>query len=115
MLMFDNTLLKTLDKLVKKEKLAKHFRSRLRVKGILIAKSETKKGNLRIIVQKGENEYRLIIPKTHKERFALASKLPLGSKVAVEGIKSKFMIICAKIKVLEAIDESTQKKLNTFD
>ena len=113
--MFDNTLLKTLDKLVKKEKLAKHFSRRLRVKGILIAKSETKKGNLRITVCKGENESRLIIPKTHKERFALASKLPVGSKVAVEGIKSKFMIICAKIKVLETIDESTQINLDSFN
>src|SRR3989344_6107738 len=104
MLMFDNTLLKTLDKLVKKEKLAKHFSRRLRVKGLLIAKSETKKGNLRIIVQKGENEYGLIIPKTHKERFALASKLPLNSNVSVVVIKSKLMIICAKIKVLEPLD-----------
>ncbi len=112
--MFDNTLLKTLDKLVKKEKLAKHFRSRLRVQGTLITKAQTKKGNLRITVQKGENEYRLIIPKTHKERFALATKLPLNSNVSVEGIKSKFMIICAKIKAVETIDESKQKNLDGF-
>ena len=52
-----------------------------------------------------------MIPKTHKERFSLASKLPLGSKVAVEGIKSKFIIICAKLKALEAIDNSKQTKL----
>ena len=87
--MFDDTLLKTLDKLVQKEKLAKHFSRWLRVKGILIAKSETKKGNLRITVQKGENESRLIIPKTYKERFTLASKLPIGSKVAVEVLEAE--------------------------
>lgn len=109
--MFDNTLLKTLDIMVKKEKLANTFRQRMRVKGTLTAKSETKKGNLRISVTKEDNEYRLIIPKTHKVRFDLASKLPIGSKVSVEGIKSKFTIICAKIKVLEAIDESKQETL----
>ena len=110
--MFDNTLLKTLDKMVKKEKIAKFFSRRLRVKGILTAKSETKKGNLHITVQKSGQKYRLIIPKTHQERYALASKLPLNSTVSVEGIKSKFMIICVKIKALEAIDESRQSELN---
>src|SRR3989338_11360565 len=109
--MFDNTLLKTLDKLVKKEKLAKHFSRRLRVKGILIAKSETKKGNLRITVCKGENESRLIIPKTHKERFALASKLPLGSKVAVEGIKSKVMFLFISNKVYKQLCISSEDGL----
>ena len=101
--------------MVKKEKIAKAFSRRLRVKGILTAKSETKKGNLHITVQKGEQEFRLIIPKTHKERYALAHKLPLNSKVSVEGIKSKFTIICTKLKILEAIDESTQIELNCFE
>ena len=66
-------------------------------------------------MQKGENEFRLIIPKTHKERFALARKLPLNSNVSVEGIKSKFMIICAKIKAVEAIDNSKQINLDGFN
>src|SRR3989338_11497660 len=101
--------------MAKKEKIAKSFSRRLRVKSILTTKSETKSGNLRITVSKGEDEFRLIIPKTHKERFALASKLPVGSKVAVEGIKSKFMIICAKIKAVETIDESKQVNLEGFN
>lgn len=112
--MIDRTLINHLEAIVKKEKIAKSFSRRLRVKGILIAKSETKKGNLRITVRKGENESRLLIPKTHKERYALASKLPIDSKVSVEGIKSKFTIICAKLKVLEAIDESKQSNLVEF-
>ncbi|MBS3165805.1 hypothetical protein J4444_01660 [Candidatus Woesearchaeota archaeon] len=109
--MIDRTLINKLEVMAKKEKIAKSFSRRLRVRGILTTKSQTKKGNLIISVCKGENEHRLMIPKTHKERFSLASKLPLGSKVAVEGIKSKFIIICAKLKALEAIDNSKQTKL----
>lgn len=93
--MIDPTLINQLEAMAKKEKIAKSFSRRLRVKGILIAKSETKKGNLRITVRKEDNESRLIIPKTHKERYSLASKLPIGSKVMRNSPKA--FESCAKV------------------
>ncbi len=112
--MFDNTLLQVLDKLVQKEKLANEFKNRLRIKGTLIAKKETKKGNLKITVAKRGNNYNFLIPKTHKERYALAKSLAINSLVSVEGTRRKLMLICTKLKVLENIDDSKQSYLKNF-
>ena len=109
--MFDKTLINKLKILAKKEKIAKSFARRLRVKGTLTAKSDTKNGNLRITVTKDQIKYNLIIPKTHKERYLLAQSLPINSFVSVEATRSKFMNICVKIKILDSIDESKQSKL----
>lgn len=109
--MIDRSLINRLEILAKKEKTAKEFKSRLRVKGILTAKSLTKKQNLVIIVNRDSVEHKLVIPKSHKEKYALAEKLPIGSTISVEGSRKLRMIICTKLKVLQYFDQSKQTTL----
>ena len=110
--MIDKTLINILTELVKKEKKIKEFKKRLRVKGNVVAKGTTKKGNITLTVRKGEDRFKFIILKSHKESFALAEKLAVGKSVSVQGIPKFRMIICTKLKILDkGIDESKQRKL----
>ena len=109
--MFDDSLIKKLNVLAKKEKKVKEFKRRVRAKGRVIRKSKTKKGNIGLKVGKGDDEFNFIVVKTHKERFALAKKLKKGDCVKVEGISRFRAIICTRLKRIEKIDESRQTKL----
>ncbi len=51
----DRTLINTLSELARKERKVKEFKSRIRVKGKLIKKGKTKKGSIKLIIQKGED------------------------------------------------------------
>ena len=113
--MIDTTLIEKLGKMAAKEKKIKAFKSRLHVKGIVIAKSFSKKGHLNLKVKKGEDEYTFTILKTHKEKFAIADKLPINSSISIEGINRFRVIICTRMKVLtKAIDQSKQVSLNAY-
>ena len=107
----DKTLLNTLSALARKEKLGKAFSRRIRVKGKVIEKGLTKKGNIKLVVQKGEDKYGFVIIKSHKERYALAEKLTKGSLVSAEGINKFRTIICTKLKKIQRIDSSKQETL----
>ncbi|MBI2580706.1 hypothetical protein HYV85_02760 [Candidatus Woesearchaeota archaeon] len=107
----DKTLLNTLTVLARKEKKGKEFSRRVRVKGKVVKKGLTKKGNIKLIVQKGEDKYGFVIIKSHKERYALAEKLTKGSLVYAEGINKFRTIICTKLKKISRIDESEQTSL----
>ena len=109
--MFDNTLIKKLNVLAKKEKKAKEFKRRIRAKGRVIKKSKTKKGNIRLRIRKGDDEFNFVVVKTHKERFALAEKLKKGDCVKAEGISRFRAIICTRLKRIEKIGEGRQTKL----
>lgn len=110
--MIDTTLQDILNVMVKKEKKIKEFKKRLRIKGKLIAKSTTKKGNITLKIKKDENEYKFTVLKSHKERFALAEKLTMGRSVAIEGINKFRIIICTRLKILEkGIQQGKQAKL----
>ena len=110
--MIDNSLINKLAELVKKEKKIKEFKKRLRVRGKLIAKRMTKKGNITLRVKNAEDELKFIVIKSHKETFALAEKIAIGRSVSVTGIPKLRMIICTKLKILaKGIDESRQRRL----
>lgn len=113
MWMIDKTLINLVKELADEERKIKEFKSRIRIKGKIVAKSLTKKGNLKLTVKKDENEISFIILKNHKEIYFLAERLSLGRSVSVEGIRKKFrMIICTKLKVLDkGMDNSKQLKL----
>ena len=49
-----------------------------------------------------------IVIKTHKENFALAERLEVGSFVSVAGISKFRVIICTQLKQLHKMDESKQ-------
>ena len=107
----DKTLLKTLSALASKEKKVKEFKRRVRVKGELAEKGFTKNGNIRLVVQKGEDRYKFVVIKSHKADFALAEKLSKGSFVSAEGINKFRAVICTKLKRIQKVDESEQKTL----
>ncbi len=110
--MIDTRLIDTLTEMAKKEKKIKEFKKRLRVKGKIVKKGETKKGNIAITVRDKEDDFKFTVLKSHKESFALAKKLEVGRSVSVVGIPKFRMIICTKLRVLdEGIDESRQRKL----
>ena len=110
--MIDTTLIDRLTVLANKEKKIKEFKKRLRVKGKVVAKGETKKGNITLTIRKGEDNFRFTVLKSHKESFALAEKMAVGKSVSVHGIPKFRMIICTRLKVLDkGIDESKQRKL----
>ena len=110
--MIDTTLRDTLTEMANKEKKIKEYKKRLRVKGKIVAKGETKKGNITVTIKKDEDEYKFTVLKSHKERFALAKKLAIGKSVSFEGIPKFRMIICTRLKLLEkGIDIRKKKKL----
>ncbi len=108
----DKTLINTLSALARKEKKGKEFKRRVRVKGKVVKKGLTKKCNVRLVVQKGENKYSFVIIKSHKERYALAETLTNGSLVSIEGINKFRVVICTKLKKINRVDSSTQATLS---
>ena len=107
----DRTLINTISELARKEKKIKEFKSRVRVKGKIIRKGKTKKGSIKLIVQKDDDRYNFIVIKAHKENYALAEKLAVDSFVSVVGINKFRVIICTQLKQLHKIDESRQTTL----
>lgn len=107
----DKTLLNTLSALARKEKRGKEFSRRVRVKGKIVKKGLTKKGNIKLVVQKGEDKYSFVIIKSHKDDYALAEKLAKGSFVNAEGINKFRAVICTKLRKISRIDEGEQMTL----
>ena len=70
-IMIDRTLINKVSEMARKEKKAKEFKRRVRVKGKLIKKGKTKKGNIKLIVQKDDDKYNFVVMKMHKERYSL--------------------------------------------
>jgi len=108
----DYKLINIIGKMAVKEKQAKFYKSRPRIKGKIIEKSLTKKGNIRLIIGNNKNRMRFIILKKHKERFETAERLSVGSSVYAHGIKKLRMNICTKINPLaKGVDDSKQMRL----
>ena len=76
-----------------------------------LALSKDKKGSIKLIVQKVDDKYNFVVIKKHKENFALAEKLEVGSFVSVVGISKFRAIICTQLKQLHKTDESRQTVL----
>jgi hypothetical protein len=107
----DRTLINRISELARREKKIRGFKSRVRVKGKIIKKGKTKKGSIKLIVQKSDDTYNFVVIKTHKENFALAERLEVGSFVSVVGIRKLRAIICTQLKQLPKMDESRQTML----
>ncbi len=111
--MIDKTLINLVKELADKERKVKEFKSRIRIKGKIVAKSLTKNQNFKITVKRDDAEISFIILKSHKDKFFIIERISLGRSVSIEGIRKRLrMIICTKLKVLDkGIDKSKQKKL----
>ncbi len=107
----DRTLINRITALAGKEKKIKEFKRRIRVKGKIIKKGKTKNGNIKLIVQKADDTYNFVVIKTHKENYALAEKLAVGSFVSAAGIRRFRAVICTQLKQLHKVDESIQTTL----
>ena len=113
--MIDTTLINTLHEMAVQEKKISVFKKRLRVKGILISKTLTKKCNFKIKVRRGDNEFNFIILKSHKDKVALVESLHTGKSISVTALPKFKMNICTQIKVLaKAVVKGTQLKLSEF-
>ena len=113
--MIDTTLIDRLTILANKEKKIKEFKRRLRVKGRITETGTTKKGNITIKIKKDDHEYKFIVLKSHKDRFALAEKLKPSNGVSAEGIPQFRMIICTRLKALEkGLTSGKQNKLESY-
>ena len=100
--------------MAKKEKTAKEFARRLRIKGTITSISKTKKGNTKLKIKKGDDEFSFIVLKSHKETHVLAETLQKGDKVKAEGISKLRITICTKLKRIQAVDESRQSELESY-
>jgi hypothetical protein len=110
-----NKLLETLKKMVEREKKIKYFKRLLRVKGVITAKSLTKKGNISLKIKKEEDECNFTVLKSHKERYALAEKLEIGNWVSVAGIPRFGTAICTQLKKIDKpIEEGKQYTLKDY-
>ena len=107
----DRTLINKLSELARKERKAKEFKRRVRVKGRIVKKGKTRKGSIKLIIQNADEKYNFIIVKTHKEKYALAERLKAGSYVAAVVISKFRAIICTQLKQLQNVDESRQTVL----
>lgn len=95
-----------------KEKQAKFYISRSRIKGKIRENTLTKKGNIKLSINNNKSEISFIVLKKHKERFETAEKLSVGSSVYAHGIKKLRMNICTKIMSLaKGVDDSKQMRL----
>ncbi len=113
--MIDTTLIDTVKELVKKEKKINEFKRRLRIKGRILAKETSKKGNIRIIIKKDDKEYKFTVLKTHKECFSLAEKLQIGRSVSIEGIPTFRTRICTRLTPLnKGLAEGKQTRLERY-
>jgi len=110
----ETPLLRIAKEMARKEKIAKEFKRRIRFKGKVIEKTETKKGNIRLLVKKGEEDRLFVVIKSHKARFALAQSIAVGEHVSAEGIAKFRAIICTKLKRIGVVDESRQETLESF-
>ncbi|HIH32548.1 TPA: hypothetical protein HA235_07625 [Candidatus Woesearchaeota archaeon] len=114
--MIDTTLIDKLKALADKEKKIKEYKRRVRIKGIIITKGETQKGNITLIIQNDDGEYKITVLKTHKERFSLAQKFNIKQSVYVEGVAKLRVIICTKLKRLEkGLMQGKQEKLTRYE
>ena len=113
--MIDTTLIDTLKVLADKGRKIKEYKRRLRIKGKVIAKTTTKKGNITLKIEKDGEDYGFTVLKSHKERFALAEKLQIGKNVSAEGIPKFRITICTRLKTLDKVGKaSKQAKLDLF-
>ena len=113
--MIDATLINRLEALAGKEKKINAYKRRLRLKGRVVAKGATKKGNLTLSIEKEGEKYSFTVLKSHKERYALAALLEIGKSVSIEGIPRFRMVICTRLKVLgRGVSEGRQAKLKSF-
>ncbi len=106
--MFDPTLINTLKSMAVKEKKKKDFMRRARIDGVLVKKSLTKNGNIRLEIKKGEISHKFIVIKTHKERYAIAQKLKRKANIYAEGIRRFSINICTKLSISQ--DKKKPKK-----
>jgi len=113
--MINTTLLDALKTLADKEKKVKEYKRRIRVKGRIIAKGKTKKGNITLKIEKEGEGCNFTVIKSHKERYALAEKLQIGRSVSIEGIPKFRIIICTRLKAADKeLAKGKQVKLEGF-
>ncbi len=110
----DKTLIERLTVFAAKEKKAKEYKRRLRVKGTLISKHLTKNGNIGLKIEKNGEHYSFTVLKSHKEKYALAEKLKSGMTISIEGIRHIRTAFCTRLKAIEKSSPGKQTELADF-
>ena len=110
----DNRLLKIVKEMASKERKLKEFKRRLHLKGELLEKALTDKKNIKLRIQEKDGTATLIVLKSHKESYALASVLNAGEYVSATGIPKFRYILCTRIKRMKRPESGTQSRLESF-
>ena len=78
---FDDTLIRILEEEVQKEKFAK----KAKIKGKLIQKWLSKKGNIMLAVSTKGNKYEVVVPQYKIKEYKLADSISEGSIIKIIG------------------------------
>jgi len=95
--MFDNTLLKILDKETAKEKLRKQARIQGKIKEIKYSKNS----NLILIIETSRGREAALVNKNREEMFKLAEKLRANDEVYIRGDRDVNIVFCDELKIIK--------------
>lgn len=104
--MFDDTLLRILEKEVEKEKWSK----KARIKGTVINKRFTRKGSIMLTIRAKKYEYDIVVPKHREIEFEVAQHIKEKDFVSIIGEKAINVVFCERIELLNK-DSSKQKQM----
>jgi len=103
--MFDNTLLKILDKEVVKEKLRKQAKIKGKVKEIRYSKNN----NIILIIETLRDEEAVLVNRNRKDMFKLAEKLNANDEVYARGDRGVNIVFCDELKIINKANLTLDK------
>ena len=104
--MFDDTLLRILDKEVAKEK----YEKQAKVKGTIKEKKYSKNNNIILIIGKSnKDEEAVLVNRNRKDMFKLAEKLKANDEVYVRGDRNVNIIFCDELKIINKANLNLDK------
>lgn len=103
--MFDNTLLKILDKETAKERYEKQAKIKGKVKEIKYSKNN----NLILIIQASRGEEAVLVNRNKKEIFKLAEKLNANDEVYARGDRDVNIVFCDELKMINKANMTLDK------
>lgn len=95
--MFDNTLLKILDKEVAKER----YEKQAKIKGTIKEKKYSKNNNLILIIETSRDEEAVLVNRNRKDMFKLTEKLNANDEVYPRGDRDVNIVFCYELKIIK--------------
>lgn len=103
--MFDDRLLKILEKETAKERLEKQAK----IKGIVKEIKYSKNNNLILIIETSRDEKAVLVNKNKKKLFELAEKLNKNDEIYTRGDRSVNIVFCVELKLIKKANLTLDK------